>query len=52
MMPMAKKMGRTVFGVRMGLLQISDEQDYLGRSSDGGTDCHAFSLCCRKAVSA
>ncbi len=48
MMPMAKKMGRTVFGVRMGLVDISTEHDHCIWTR---TDCHAFSLCCRKAVS-
>ena len=48
MMPMAKKMGRTVLGVRMGLVDVSAEH---GCEIWARTDCHAFNLCCRKAVS-
>ena len=46
--PMAKKSGRTVFGVRMGLgsrCQL-DESETKEKSY-----CHAFNRCCRKAVS-
>jgi len=48
MMPTAKKMGRTVFGVRMGLRRVNFEPR---RARLRATYCHAFNLCCRKAVS-
>jgi hypothetical protein len=50
MMPTAKKMGRTVLGVRMGLY-MSALRVSVGGLWGGVTDCHAFNLCCRKAVS-
>jgi hypothetical protein len=49
MIPMAKKMGRTVLGVRIGLAGVSAGISWIGLWR---TDCHAFNLCCRKAVSA
>lgn len=52
MMPMEKKRGRTVFGVRIGLVcgQRRGFAPWEVRSSST-TYCHAFSRCCRKAVS-
>ena len=50
MIPMMKKRGRTVLGVRIGLEIVSvgcGEAAVLAWS----THCHAFSLCCRNAVS-
>lgn len=48
-MPMAKKIGITVFGVRIGLATISDRGEMVGASIR--TYCHAFNRCCLKAVS-
>ena len=47
-MPIAKKRGSTVLGVRMGLgLESADDYSLLEWPY-----CHAFNRCCRKAVSA
>lgn len=49
MMPTAKKRGRTVFGVRMGLMaRFSNPFQCITHDN---THCHAFNRCCRKAVS-
>lgn len=48
MIPNAKKIGRTVLGVRIGLVQVSM---WIDTSRWSRTYCHAFNLCCRKAVS-
>ena len=47
MMPTAKKMGRTVLGVRMGLSNVNA---LLVSAVPVQTHCHAFNLCCLKAV--
>lgn len=46
-MPTAKKIGRTVLGVRIGLRFVSIKTVLV----DDWTHCHAFRRCCRKAVS-
>lgn len=61
MIPMVKKSGSTVLGVRIGLACVSVAVpggpqfglvDRLGRGQEDGTHCHAFNRCCLKAVSA
>jgi hypothetical protein len=51
-MPTAKKSGRTVFGVSMGLKDVNVRSVNLESSMSEPTYCHAFNLCWRKAVSA
>jgi len=48
MIPTAKKMGRTVLGVRIGLRKVNFGPIH---ARVVATYCHAFNLCCRKAVS-
>lgn len=52
MMPIEKKSGRTVLGVRIGLVCgqrcVSAPWEFRPSST---TYCHAFSRCCRNAVS-
>lgn len=50
MMPIAKKMGRTVLGVKIGL----SRSERLRKAGFGrrGAHCHAFNRCWRNAVSA
>ena len=55
MIPTMKKIGKTVLGVRMGLCRLfsrwsAGRRCYWSRRSQA-TYCHAFSRCCRKAVS-
>jgi len=55
MIPMAKKRGRTVFGVKIGLSNDGQRSSTTTvaehRKSMRGTHCHAFNRCCRNAVS-
>jgi len=48
--PMAKKMGRTVFGVRIGLSRKAISKR-IHPAEVLYTYCHAFKRCCRNAVS-
>lgn len=48
--PMTKKRGSTVLGVRIGLLEtVRRRRGAIGISET--KYCHAFNRCCRKAVS-
>lgn len=51
MTPTAKRSGRTVFGVRIGL-QARTRSGFVPAREATSTYCQAFSRCCRKAVSA
>ena len=50
-MPTAKKRGRTVLGVRIGLTPSAPTSSLPALSDAIQTYCQAFNLCCRKAVS-